>query len=415
MKGFTIRIALVFVLAFILVSCSTSSPTETLEPNLTRPTPRSLSIIASTSTSKVGSVTFKNDEGVSTTYTATESASWLTIVSGGTGTLAVNQTATLKLRGTCGATPNQRSANVTITSSNDVETVRVTLYCSAYNIQLVFNTGISNARKLVFRNAATRWSQLVVGDIANLPLNKAANACGAGEPAFNATVDDLVIYASVEPIDGPGNVLGSAGPCLIRNTGGLTVYGVMRFDSADVAGLEAGGTFDEVILHEMGHVLGIGSFWQFSPFFNLINYAPTTQPCRNTTTFTTQPKFTGANAKSEYATLGGSGNIPVENQYSAGTKCVHWDEETFDNELMTGFLGGSSSTAVPLSRMTVGSLADLGYQVNKTPANPYTIPSCSPACLRSDPRSGINLAEQEIILTPIGTVGLYGAINLIKK
>ena len=86
----------------------------------------------------------------------------------------------------------------------------------------------------------------------------------------------MTSFASVEPIDGVGGILGSAGPCLIRTTGGLTLYGVMRLDSADVTTLEVAGTFDEVILHEMGHVLGIGSLWQVSGFFNLISYPPTT-------------------------------------------------------------------------------------------------------------------------------------------
>jgi hypothetical protein len=163
----------------------------------------------------------------------------------------------------------------------------------------------------------------------------------------------------------------------------------MRFDSADVANLEAGGTFDEVILHEMGHVLGIGSLWQVPNFFNLINYAPTTLPCRNTPTFTTQPTFTGASARLEFNVLGGVGNPPIENGFTAGTKCVHWDENFFNNELMTGFLDSGSN---PLSRMTVGSLRDLGYQVNKNPANAYSIPSCSPNCLRTEP-SGVDIAN----------------------
>jgi hypothetical protein len=140
-----------------------------------------------------------------------------------------------------------------------------------------------------------------------------------------------------------------------------------------------------------------------------------TVSCRNTTTFTTVPKFTGVSANLEFGLLGGIGNAPAENGGGAGTKCAHWDEETFDNELMTGFLGGTSSSTVnPISRMTVGSLKDLGYQVNKNPANPYSIPSCSPACLRTE-SVGLNIARREVVLTPIGTVGPNGAVNLLKK
>ena len=35
----------------------------------------------------------------------------------------------------------------------------------------------------------------------------------------------------------------------------------MRFDTADVADLEVDGQLETVILHEMGHVLGIGTVW----------------------------------------------------------------------------------------------------------------------------------------------------------
>jgi Leishmanolysin/Viral BACON domain len=414
MKGFITRFTLIVLLTFALVSCSSNAPSGTLEPALSIPSPSRVSLFAAINATTTSKFTFKNNFDTATTYTATESATWLTITGGATGTLAVNQSATVTLSGTCGATPGQTSTIITITTPDDVETVKVTRYCSAYNIQLVFNSGISATQQSAFRSAAVRWSRLVIGDITNIPLNKAANACGAGEPAFNATVDDLVIYGSVEPIDGVGGILGSAGPCFVRTTGGLTIYGVMRFDSADVAALEANGTFSKVILHEMGHVLGIGTLWQ-SSFFNLISYAPTTTNCRSTATFTTLPRFTGASARLEYSILGGSGNVPVEDGGGAGTKCGHWDEETFDNELMTGFLGGTTSSTInPLSRITVGSLADLGYQVNKNPADTYTIPACSPTCLRA-PSVGINIASREIILAPVGTVAPNGTITKFKK
>ena len=36
---------------------------------------------------------------------------------------------------------------------------------------------------------------------------------------------------------------------------------MMQFDSADLASLEAQGQLVNVILHEMGHVLGLGTIW----------------------------------------------------------------------------------------------------------------------------------------------------------
>ena len=38
----------------------------------------------------------------------------------------------------------------------------------------------------------------------------------------------------------------------------------MRFDIDDIASMEADGTFEGVILHEMGHVIGVGCVQQNS-------------------------------------------------------------------------------------------------------------------------------------------------------
>lgn len=38
----------------------------------------------------------------------------------------------------------------------------------------------------------------------------------------------------------------------------ISLEGSMRFDIDDISDLESGGTFENVIIHEMGHVIGIG-------------------------------------------------------------------------------------------------------------------------------------------------------------
>ena len=90
-------------------------------------------------------------------------------------------------------------------------------------------------------------------------MNQGASSCGGGTPAINETVDDLKIYVEIVAIDGVNGVLGSAGPCFLRSGSNLTIVGKMRFDSADITSLESGGNLLPVILHEMGHVLGVGT------------------------------------------------------------------------------------------------------------------------------------------------------------
>ena len=79
---------------------------------------------------------------------------------------------------------------------------------------------------------------------------------------------------------------------------------------------------------------------------------------------TANPRFTGANAMREFAALIGSDiptPVPVENRGGAGTREGHWREAVLANELMTGFLNIGPN---PLSRVTIGALQDMGYQVN---------------------------------------------------
>lgn len=69
----------------------------------------------------------------------------------------------------------------------------------------------------------------------------------------------LSITATLEYVDGSGGILGFAGPTGTHySCPGISYRGVMTFDSADVDTMEARGSFEGVILHEMGHVIGVG-------------------------------------------------------------------------------------------------------------------------------------------------------------
>jgi hypothetical protein len=93
---------------------------------------------------------------------------------------------------------------------------------------------------------------------------------------------------------------------------------------------------------------------------------------------TTNPAYAGAlavNGIKGFNAIGGKGvRVPVEGDGGPGTALAHWHETTFKNELMTGFLSGQ---AQPLSAMTVNSLIDLGYQVNKNSAETFTMPDAT--------------------------------------
>ncbi|MFN8582303.1 MAG: leishmanolysin-related zinc metalloendopeptidase [Gemmatimonadaceae bacterium] len=180
---------------------------------------------------------------------------------------------------------------------------------------------------------------------------------------LDEVVDDVLIYATVTTIDGPGKILGSAGPCLIRSVGRLTVLGVMRFDVDDLNNLAATGRLEPVILHEMLHIVGVGSLWRT---LNLVGGSGTSDP-----------RYLGSlatlrcNAASGQDVCGPS--VPIENAGNSGTVEVHWREATFDAELMTGF-AEATGVDMPLSAITAASIEDYGYAVNYLATDPYQVP-----------------------------------------
>ena len=64
--------------------------------------------------------------------------------------------------------------------------------------------------------------------------------------------------------------------------------------------------------------------------------------------------------------MGGTGLIPVEQDGGSGTAGSHWDEETFVNELLTGYLDDGRNY---LTEMSIASFADLGYVVRPDYSN----------------------------------------------
>jgi Bacterial Ig-like domain (group 1)/Leishmanolysin len=274
---------------------------------------------------------------------------------------------------------------------------------SGYGITLCFNSSMTASQRAAFENAATRWQGLVTGDLSNIAVSQASGFCGSTSPSLSMTVDDLLIFAAVESIDGVGGVLGSAGPCWIRNTGFLSIVGTMRFDAADVAGLEASGQFGSVILHEMGHVLGIGSLWTYLGLLQ----SPSSAGSVLDTYFSGAGGITGFNNIGGSTYTGGQ-KVPVENTGGAGTINGHWRESVLANELMTGWL--NSGVSNPLSELTVRSLGDMGYTVNVAGADAFFLT----LSLRNDgaEEDGILLMD-DIYRGPIHRVDEQGRATLL--
>ncbi|MEL6546369.1 MAG: leishmanolysin-related zinc metalloendopeptidase, partial [Myxococcota bacterium] len=239
-----------------------------------------------------------------------------------------------------------------------------------FNIQLEFEDGTNPTPTELeaFERAAFIWEATIIND---LPDVSSTNCLSGG----GINVDDLHIAVQFEPDDGAGGRLGQAGPCRIRGGTQSPAAGLMLLDSADVADLDASGLLDETILHEMGHVLGIGTLWaRFGLLENRSTTSTPTNPCSGEVPGQ-DTRFVGVEAAAEFAALGGMGNTPAENdtdRYGCGSLDGHFREATFGTELMTPSLGSGAQ----LSRVTIASLSDLGfYTVSYGTADPYTLPT----------------------------------------
>jgi hypothetical protein len=247
-------------------------------------------------------------------------------------------------------------ANFVTSSAKFTITAGVT---EPFDITVVPVGTLTAQEQAAFDAAAAHWESVIVRGIPDVQVDLAAGTCVTDGPAIHQVVDDIVIQAEVTPIDGVGKILGQAGPCADWTGDHLPRAGGMEFDSADVAKMLTDGSFTEVVTHEMGHVLGFGTEWSDGRSLLLGGGG-------------TDPRFVGMRANAEYAALGGSGMIPVENTGGVGTADAHWRESIFGNELMTGYLDPGLN---PLSAMSIASMADLGYQVSLSAAEPYSIPT----------------------------------------
>jgi hypothetical protein len=100
----------------------------------------------------------------------------------------------------------------------------------------------------------------------------------------------------------------------------LPVTASIFLDSTDLKDHSLSGTWDAIILHEIGHALGF-----VGGLFGVLG-------------LTDGGHFTGANAEAAYG-----GPVPLEDTGGSGTAGSHWDEVTLapngqlmSNELMTG-------------------------------------------------------------------------------
>ena len=208
-----------------------------------------------------------------------------------------------------------------------------------YDIELVFLDSFTDRDRRLLNWAARRWMAVIREELPDYEFAQGwSGSCGdhTVEIPSGERIDDLRIYViSIE--DGP---LGWGGPDVLRENSHLPLVGCMAFDVAR-------SNLPIIGLHEIGHVLGFGTIWDDLGFFQ--------NPPNG------DQHFNGPLAIDAFDDAGGRGYTGAKVPVSGG----HWRRSVFGQELMVS--GGD------LSAITIQSLADLGYSVDVTQADPYIL------------------------------------------
>ena len=253
--------------------------------------------------------------------------------------------------------------------NNCSRAVPVTVAPSPFRIEIAFlesasGDGFSDSQKALFHRAAARWTSIITGDIPDSDFSD--NPVDEWDDDLNERirvndfVDDLRIVVGIGDIDGIRGTLGRGGTLIVRRnrqSGALvTKIGTIAIDKDDLEWMSDAFLY-EVILHEMAHVLGFGTVWRT---LNLVSGG-------------SDRYFTGPLAIQAFDNAGGrsySGpKVPVEDDSG------HWRGSVFGDELMTASVRPDLDGSLPLSAITIQSLADHGYEVNVGLADEYRLPA----------------------------------------
>ena len=224
---------------------------------------------------------------------------------------------------------------------------------ASFDINLIFDDSYPPSQQSAAHQAELLWEDVITGYQPGITLT-------------GVTVNLDTLFS-----DGVGSVLGQAFFPSTTWQGGfrLSTGGRFQIDPADMPSLESSGRLDDVIAHEIGHLLGVGMLWESNDLYE-----------------NNSGEYTGSFGVAAYnAEFGQTGSfVPVELEGGSGTANAHWNEELngarftgikdvmnrdFRDELMTGWLNSNPF----LSNTTVQSMRDLGFTVVPEPIGLTTL------------------------------------------
>ncbi|MGQ0767007.1 MAG: Ig-like domain-containing protein [Gemmatimonadota bacterium] len=232
-----------------------------------------------------------------------------------------------------------------------------------FNIELRPLGPIPPALAAALQRAVARWRRTITADVPDRLVRLASGECFPGIPELNEIVDDLVIYVGATDTL-PGDIAGLAGSCASRDDIHLPLLSVAVFNATVIETALAERWLDALVTHELAHALGFGrDVWDAA---GLLSVAVALNPF-----------FRGTAATDQFALVGGrrsySGpGVPLENSGGSGTYASHWRYSVMRPELMIPAV--DRTRHMPMSRVTLGAMSDLGYTVDMEAWDEYALP-----------------------------------------
>lgn len=218
-----------------------------------------------------------------------------------------------------------------------------------FSIELKFEVTPSVELIALFERARETWMQIVTTPRFGKRLTLDKRECGChGIPwtCFKRKLSftGLLIYVRITTIDGVGDRAGQTAICRLANN--FVRIALIQLDQNDLIALQNSRLVSDVILHEMGHAIGLGGMWSR---LNLVDE---------------DGNYKGQFGNEGNLELGFTGPALVEQKGAVGSIRSHWRESVYGSELMTPVL--TYYERHPISIVTIQALRDLGHWVNES-------------------------------------------------
>ncbi len=249
---------------------------------------------------------------------------------------------------------------------------------SSFDINLVFLGSIPSSVRSDVERAAATWESVITEDVPDHAGGGPGGSCAVAP----GRVDDLEVYVTYHQ----AVARAAAAVCTRRQGSWLPITAEIEFWLPANA---SSSLVYRLALHELGHALGIGQGWDIKNGF-------------------TDPHFAGAKAVAAFNAAGGQDYVGHKVPVST-SPTDHWRPEVFGlaTELMTPYFS-TLATFKPLSAITIGAVDDLGYTVDDSMAEAYSLPSGIAA--GDKPAEGLIDLSNDVISRPIQVLDERGRV-----